>query len=54
MTQDQDATDPGLTITPAMSEKSRKKAEQDAFDNAQKVVDEINAETEKPEPADGS
>lgn len=36
-----------MEITRKMSEESRKRAEKEAFENAEKVVDSINAETEK-------
>lgn len=36
-------------ITPRMSEISRKKAEDEALENAQKVVEQINEETEQTE-----
>lgn len=45
LTQDEDGV---FTIGPAASKASQKRAEKEAFENAQKVVDEINAETEKP------
>lgn len=55
MNQDPEATNPCLTqaedgtisIGPRASKASRERAEKEAFENAQKVVGEINAETEK-------
>ena len=41
-----DETDPGFTITPAMSKKSRERAEKEAFENADKIMGEINEQTE--------
>lgn len=43
---DQDKTDPGFEITPAMSKHTKDKAAAEALEHAQKVVDEINEMTE--------
>lgn len=53
--KDPEATNPGLTqaedgtpcIGPAASRHSREKAEKEALENAEKVVESINVETEK-------
>lgn len=48
-----DETDPGtFTITPAMSKKSRERSEKEALENAQKIVDGINKETEAHKPTE--